>query len=285
MTYIVQGLFVGATYGLVALGFVIIYSAIKAFQFAHGAVTMLASYLFLISYDHTHSLAAALVIALASMVVLSLIFSIAGFEPLLGKHLPSLMIGLGALLIIDQIAGAYFFAGNPTPYPSNLQVKGSFELFGTTINWNQVMVFGVAVALMLLLDTLFRRTRIGIQMRALSDNPVSVQLCAVSTKKLIRIAFIIAGISAAIGGVLVGLLLDNISPSTGDTLTTAPMAAVLVAGPTSMRGAVGASVLIGIAQSLAVGYLSPTYSDAVAYIVIVIILLFRPQGLFSPAKA
>jgi branched-chain amino acid transport system permease protein len=285
MTYVVQGVFVGATYGLVALGFVIIYSAIKAFQFAHGAVTMLASYIFLISYNHTHSLALSIVLLLASMVVLSLVLSIGGFEPLLGKHLPSLMIGLGAILIINQIAGAYFFAGNPTPYPANLQVNGSFMLFGVSINWSQVLVLGVAVASMAALDTLFRKTRIGTQMRALSDNPIGVQLCAVSTKKLIRTAFIIAGISAAIAGVLVGLLLVNISPSTGNTLTIAPMAAVLVAGPTSLRGAVGASVLLGIAESVAVGYLSPTYSNAVAYLFIIVILLFRPQGLFSAAKA
>lgn len=280
MIYLFDGIVTGATYALVATGIVIIFNAIRAFQFAQGAIVMFASYLFVEFYGPLGGWLAGIVVV-GLIGVGSVAMSVIAFEPLIGRPFPSLVASLGILLLLTEIVGRYFYSGQAVAYPAAMRPSGIVHALGIDMNKSDLVVLAVAVVVIAALDLLFHHSRIGMQMRATADTRIGAQLCGINPRTLVRIAFVVSGIAATIGGILLGVSLSNINPDLGNDLTFKVAAAVLVAGSTSFRGAVLASVLIGVAEALATGYLSATYSSAFAYVVIVAVLLIRPQGLFE----
>jgi branched-chain amino acid transport system permease protein len=281
MQYLIAGIVTGMAYSLVSIGIVIIYSTIRAFQFAQGALVMFGAYLFLRLYDGTHNLVLSVLGLVAVITVLSLVISIAAFEPLIGKHFPSLIVGLGLALVLSEVVPLYFFSGQAIAYPAELKPSGSFTVLGAQVTTVEVLVFVVALAAVAVLDRFFHASSYGRQMRALADSWVGANLVGIRTKRVVRLAFVIAGLASCCAAILLGILLSQVTPSFGDNMTFKSMAAVLVAGSTSFRGAVLASVMIGVAESLVTGYASPTWSSAIAYVVVVVVLLVRPNGLFA----
>jgi branched-chain amino acid transport system permease protein len=282
VTFLIQGLMLGATYALVAMGLVIVYSVLRAFQFAHGALVMFASYLFLVVYRQTDgSLLLAVPAVVLGIAVLSVAICRVAFEPLLGRHFPSLITSLGIAIVIQQLVALYFYQGQAVAYPQALKLDGGVTVFGTLVSGNRLLVFGVAIVAIFLIDRFFAKTRVGMEMRAVADAPEGAQLVGVNLKRTLRLAFVIAGLAATVAGVLFGLLFSTISPGLGTELTIKGLAATLLGGSTSLRGAIVAGFIIGIAESLSVGYVSSGFSEAIAYLVILAILLVRPYGLFG----
>jgi len=280
--YLFQGIVTGAIYALVATGIVIIFNTIRAFQFAQGAIVMFASYLFLELYaplGHNALLAGVVVAGLVGAG--GMVMSMIAFEPLIGRPFPSLVASLGILLLLTEIVGRYFFSGQSVAYPDSMRPHGTVHALGIDMNKSDLLVLAIAVVVLAVLDVLFHHSRVGMQMRAMADTRIGAQLCGINPRTLVRTAFVVSGISATVGGILLGVALSNVNPDLGSTLTFKVAAAVLVAGTTSFRGAVMASVLVGVVEALVTGYLSATYSSAFAYVVIVAVLLIRPQGLFE----
>ncbi len=281
MTYVVLGLFAGAAYGLIAIGFVFINSVIDAYPFQQGSMVVLYSYLFLYTYQWTGNGLVSSALLLVAAVVTSLTVSRLAFEPLLGRHFPSLVAGLGISIVIDEIAGQYFFFGQPVAYPSALKLSGSVTLAGVDIDYNRAAVFLFAVGATVLLDQFFQWTRPGMQMRAVADSPPGAQLCAINVRWSIRSAFVLAGVSGAVAGVLLGLLQSTISPQLGGALTIKGLAAAMLGGGTSLRGAIVGAFVIAVSENIAIGYMSSSFAQVVAYVIIVGILFMRPQGLLG----
>ena len=281
MTYFIQGILNGSTYSLVAIGFVTIYSVVKAFQFAHGSVVMLSSYLFLGAYNQTHNVVLSLLFVLVAMAILGVLISRIAFEPLLGRHFPSLIAALGVSIVIQQLVAINFYQGQAVSYPSAIKIRGAHRFLGATVDNNKILVLVIAVVTILLLDRFFAKTRSGMQMRAIADSGSGAQVTGINLKRTIRIGFVIAGLTAAIAGILYGLLFSSINPDMGTSLTIKGLAATLLGGSTSFRGAILGAFVIGLSESLAIGYLSSGFSDAISYVVILAILLARPQGLFG----
>jgi branched-chain amino acid transport system permease protein len=278
MSYVVQGIFLGSTYALVAVGIVIIYNTLHVFQFAQGAVTMLCAYVFLLAYDHFNGsrLIAALVLV-GFIIVFSLLLSRFLFEPLLGRHLPSLIVALGLIIVIQEVASTRFYAGAPVAFPASMNITGVSRVGGVFIEHSKLLVFCVSTALILMLDLFFKKSRAGMQMRALADSLVGAELCGIATRKLIRLAFVVAGLTAAVAGVLLGMLQGSVDPTLGVKLTIAVLAAVLVGGPTHFWRVVAASLGIALSQTLSIGYLSSGYSNVVAYVAIILMLVLFPN--------
>jgi len=286
MTYLLQGLFLGGTYALIAIGVVTIFSVVRAFQLAQGALVTFAAYIFLMAYQGLgHSVVIAIVLVAAALLALSLAISRIAFEPLLGRHFPSLIASLGIGAILEAVVSLYFYQGQSLPYPDSLKASGSVNIFGTSTPINSLVVFGVAILCLILLDRFFSKVRLGMKMRAVADNPVGAMLCGINFTAVVRAGFLVAGLAAAVAGVLLGLLYSTISPTMGDPLLVTALAATLLGGSTSFRGAVLASFIIAISQTLAIGYLNSSFSGVIAYLVIIGVLLLRPQGLFGqPAQ-
>lgn len=282
MDYLILGLAFGATYALVAIGLVLIFSAIRAFQLAHAALVVFLGYVFLLLFQKLgDSVPLAILATLAVACALSLVFSVVAFEPLLGRHFPSLVTGLGLALILQEVTGIYLFDGLAVAYPPELKLGGTVDLLGARVDENRLLAFGVAVVALIALDVGLRRTRVGMQIRALADDPGGAALCGTNVKRTIRTVFVVAGIAAAVAGVLLGLQLSTLNTQIAPQLLIKGIAAALLAGATSLRGAVLASFIIAIAESLAVGYISPSFSDVIAFAVILVMLVARPRGLFG----
>ena len=281
MTYVILGLMLGATYSLIAIGIVFIYTVIDAFQFAYGALVMLSAYIFLASYNHFDNLFVAFIVLIACVSVLSLVMSRIAFEPLLGRHFQSLITGLGFSMIIEEGVSLYFYEGQAVSYPENLKLDGTVNVLGASVNTNSLLVLGIALATVIVLDRFSARSRLGMQMRAVAGNPEGAALVGVNQTRTIRKAFLLAGAIAAVGGVLLGLQLSTITPLLGYDLLIKGIAAALLGSVTSLRGAVLGAFIIGISESLAVGYVSATFSSIIGFGVILVILLARPQGLFG----
>jgi branched-chain amino acid transport system permease protein len=280
--YLFEGIVTGATYALVATGIVIIFNAVRTFQFAQGAIVVFASYVFLELYGPLGQSAWLTALVVAALICAgSVVMSVVAFEPLIGRPFPSLVASLGILLLLTEVVGRYFFSGQAVAYPASMQPAGTVHALGIDMSDSDLLVLAVAVVVLAVLDLLFHYSRIGMQMRAAADTRIGAQLCGIDPRRLVRIAFAVAGLVATIGGILLGISVGNINPDLGSSLTFEVAAAVLVAGSTSFRGAVLASVLIGVVESMTTGYLSGTYSDAFAWIVVIVVLLIRPQGLFE----
>jgi branched-chain amino acid transport system permease protein len=282
MEYFILGLALGGAYALVAIGIVVVYSVVRAFQLAHGALVMLFAYVFLILFNEVDD---SIFVAGAGLVVVacvvSLVVSRVAFEPLLGKHFPSLVTSLGLAIIIEEAARLYFYDGQAVSYPAELKLDGTVTVLGATVDADRILALVVALIALVLIDLFLRRTRTGMQMRALADEPSGAALCGTNVVRSIRIGFVVAGLSAALAGVLLGVQLSTISPELGANLLIKGVAAALLAGATSLRGAVLAAFLIAISESLAVGYISSTFSEVIAFGVILAMLIVRPQGLFG----
>jgi branched-chain amino acid transport system permease protein len=286
VSYVVLGILGSPDYVLVAIGFVFIFSVVKAYPFHQGAVLLLASYTFLFAYQQLSSIVLAALVLIAAMTALSLLTSRLAFEPLLGRHFPSLIVAFGILTIIQETAAQYFYEGQAVAYPPSLKVGGTFPVGDVQIGYDRLLSFGAGLLMVVALDQFFRRTRPGMRMRAVSDSPVGAELCGVDNRWAIRGAFVLAGIAAAAGGVLLGVEQSTISPSLASSITINGLAAALLGGSTSLRGAVAAAVLISVIDSVAIGYISSSFSEAITFVAIIAVLILRPHGILgSPEVA
>lgn len=284
MTYLILGLFSGAAAALVAIGFVFVNTVIDAYPFHLGALVILDAFIFYELHLRLDNVWLALLLLLLFAVASSLFLSVVVYEPLLGRHFPSLVAGVGLLIIMSEVVRQFFNNGQAISFPDSMRLSGTVTVFDAVISLNRLFVFGVAVVIGVLLDVYFHRTRSGMRMRAIAESRAGAQLCAVNIKHSVRVAFVMSGLAAAAAAIMLGLLQPSLSAELGDTLTITALAAALLGGGLSLRGAILGAIVIGVAQSLAVGYLSSSFSQAVAYVLIVLILLARPHGFFGRAR-
>jgi branched-chain amino acid transport system permease protein len=282
--YLVLGLVSGATYAVVAIGFVLIFTVLRIYPFYHGAMVVFCSYAFLWVYQHNHQEGVAVIACLAVGIFTSLAIGASIVRPLRRYHFAALIAGIGLAQVFVAYAGEHFYHGLDVSYPQAVKLAGGVQLLGFTIDYNSLMVFVFAIVTMIGFDIFFRRLRPGIEMRAISDDEAGAALSGVRSGRSINIAFIAAGVAAAAAGILIGIQQSTISPQLADPLTIKGLAAVVLAGSGSLRGAVLASLLIGVAESLAQGYLSSNWAEVVAYAFIIAALLARPAGLMGEAS-
>lgn len=282
MNYLVLGIFAGALYSIIAIGFVFVYNVISAYPFQHGAFAVLLAYTFIYLHGIVSNVFVAALLTVVAGAVGNVLIGRVAFAPLLGRHFPSLIVGFGLLVVIQESISLYFYGGQSVSFP--VQLAGGLSVGGTVYTYSSLLAFAVAVLVTLSLDLFFARTRQGMEMRAIANSPVAARLSGISVPRRLDTAFIVAGASAAIAGIVVGLLQGGVSPQLGGDLTIKAFAAALVGGSTSVRGCIVAAMGIGVAESLAVGYVSSSFSEVVAYAAIILTLLVRPNGLFGHAE-
>ena len=156
-----------------------------------------------------------------------------------------------------------------------------FTVVGVAVNNQQVLVLGVSLALMLLLEWIVLKTKLGMAMRAVSHSHETASLVGVPTDQIIALTFIIGSVLAAAAGVLVGVSYPRVDPLMGIMPGIKAFVAAVLGGGGAIRGAVVGSLIMGISEALVVGYFSSTYRDALAFGILILILLFKPAGLFG----
>jgi branched-chain amino acid transport system permease protein len=284
---LVNGLSLGSIYALIALGYTMVYGVLRLINFAHGDVYMVGAY---VGYYLSRrlrgdepSLLGAIVVMIASMAVcavLGMLIERLAYRPVRREaRLTLLITAIGVSLFIENVA-QLVFGPDPKFFPS-LAPRADVRLGGVHLTSEQITVIVVSMLLMVLLRFFILKTRTGKAMRAVSFSLDGARLMGISTDKIIAITFAVGSALAAAAGVLIGMQIPKIDPLMGIMYGLKAFVAAVLGGIGSIPGAVLGGLLIGTSEVMVVGYLSSTYREAIAFAILILVLILRPQGLLG----
>jgi branched-chain amino acid transport system permease protein len=287
-----NGLSLGSIYALIALGYTMIYGILRFINFAHGDVFMIGAfsgyYLGIVFGFSTGgggtSLALALLILVGAMAITSLLgFTIEklAYKPLRkSPKLTILITAIGVSLFLEY-TGQLVFGADPKSFPSLLENRPVVNLSGAVIGSNPLVVLITAALLMVGLRMIVMKTKIGTAMRAVSYNPTAASLMGININAVISFTFIIGSSLAGAAGILYGLNYPSIDPLMGILPGIKAFVAAVLGGIGNIPGAAIGGMIIGLLETFVTGYISPTYRDAIAFGILILILLFKPTGLLG----
>jgi branched-chain amino acid transport system permease protein len=277
-----SGIANGAIFALVALGFVLIYKSSDVINFAQGELLLIGAYL---TYAMVEQFGlwwpAGVIIAVVLAAIVGVLIEQLVLRPLIGEPVISvIMVTIGLSSLLRAIVGA-IWGVTPRPAPQFLPTDTA-TILGANVGVDRIWAFGLAITLFVILTLFFRYSREGIAMRAVADDQQAALSMGISVKKVWAVAWAIAAITAAVGGILLMSIFGGVSGTIARVgLIVFPV--VILGGLDSIPGAIIGGLIIGLLQSFAGGYLPPEWGlgEVVPFIVLLLILLVRPYGLFG----
>lgn len=288
----INGLSLGSIYALIALGYTMIYGILRFINFAHGDVFMIGAfsgyYLAMLfaftTFTGGASVWMAVLILLLSMAVCSLLgFTLEklAYKPLRNSpKLTILITAIGVSLFLEY-GGQLVFGADPKSFPTLVENKSLFTIAGAAVFSNSIIVIVVSLILMVILRLIIMNTKIGTAMRAVSFNHNVASLMGININGVISFTFIIGSSLAAAAGILFGLNYPKIDPLIGIIYGLKAFVAAVLGGIGNITGAAIGGYLLGLVETFVSGYLSSTYRDAIAFAILIIILLFKPTGILG----
>ncbi len=277
---LVHGLTLGSMYAMVAAGLALMLGVARLINFAHGEFFMLGAYAFWYAYREIElPYAVAGLVAPAAMVAFGAVYQQTVIRVVLARSWHVQLIATLATSIVLTNLAIIVFGTQPKEVPTALSSR-ILDVGGLRLAWQRLLVLGAALLIFWALGRFVARTRTGRAMRALSQNREACAVVGVDVQRVALITFALSAALAAAAAVLVSPLF-NIFPDMGTGLTLKAFAAVVAGGFGYVNGAIAASFLIGITEALAGSYLSYAYKDAFAFLIMIAVLLWRPQGLFG----
>src|SRR5262249_52482739 len=173
------------------------------------------------------------------------------------------------------------FGPDPKFFPQLIQAYELSPGSGLVVTNVQLIIFGVSLALMIGLQLLVYRTRVGTALRAVSFSPEAASLMGIDVDRIISLTFVLGSMLAGAAGVLVGISNPKIEPLMGIMPGLKAFVAAVIGGIGNIPGAMAGGILMGVSETLVVGYVSSTYRDAIAFVILIVVLLVRPAGLFG----
>ncbi len=290
------GLSVGMTYAVVAIGFTLIYRVLAAVNFAHGEVYTIGAFTILVGATTLElPLWSIIPLVIAVGALAGYTIELTGFR-LFRRHadetslksravreatlLSSLALGIVIREILDLI-----YKGDWKSLPEAYRLSQSLDIGGVYISVGEIVIAVVSIVMLIALQYLLHRTRIGIAIRAVSSNLVGAQFAGIDITRVIVSVFIIGSILGAVAGMVVSLAYGAIQSYMGLTVVIKAFVAMVIGGLTSLPGAVVAAILIGLLESIAGIFMPDAWKEMVAYVLLIVFLIFLPQGLFGRKAA
>ncbi len=282
---LLNGLSLGAIYALIALGYTMVYGVLRFINFAHSDIFMVGSFIgfYVGKLVPEGTLWGGLTVLLAAMVgcaLLGMLIERLAYRPLRGAATLNVLITAIGVSLLLEYTGQVFFGAAPRTFPAIFPVA-NFQLGSLVISSNQLIVIVVAVGLMLGLEFVVYRTKIGTAMRAVSLNPRAAQLVGVNNDVVISFTFGLGSALAAAGGVLYALNYPSIDPLMGVMPGLKAFVAAVLGGIGNIPGAALGGLILGTVETFVNGSQWSTYKDAIAFAILIVILLFRPAGLLG----
>lgn len=277
-----NGIILGSAYALVAIGLTLVFGVLGVINLAQGEIFMVGAFAGLVSLEQGLGLGAALLAGAACACIAGLLVERLALRPLpasIDPHIP-LVSTIGAAVVLQQ-AMTMIFSTRQHAYPTPDLLSGHIRLGSVQFDYVNVFIIALAAVLMAALGYLVRRTKLGLAIRAVAESPRTAGLLGVNRKFVIAFVFGASSALAGLAGVLIGIYFNNIGPFIGIPISVKALAAVIFGGLGSIPGAVCASLIIGIAETMTVSYIASSWRDAIAFAVIIAILLVRPVGLFG----
>ena len=281
LSELINGLSLASFFALVSVGLALIFGVVGIVNFAHGDFVMLSGYLFYEFYEQfnlPYLLAIVLTIAAASVLAAAIYFVAISHLITRAWH-TQLLATLAISILLENIAQKIWSpSARSVATPATLQIIHLGKVI--TITWQEIYVWIGTGLCLLAMWFIIARTRRGKAMRAVSQNREACAVVGIRVKSIALLAFVLSIALCAAAATLV-LPLQNVYPTAGITITTQAFVVVILGGMGSVRGALIASVIVGLVQAFAAGYISSAYTDAFGYAVMIIILVFHPNGLFG----
>ncbi|MCO5147650.1 MAG: branched-chain amino acid ABC transporter permease [Aquamicrobium sp.] len=279
MQFLMSGVTVGAVYALVALGFTIIYNASDVVNFAQGEFVMLGGMLTVLCYASGLPLPVAALIAIAVTAAAGVALNKLAIEPARGAPVVSLIIiTIGASIFIRGVSQLVF--GKQLHRFPSFSGDAPIPVLGATILPQSLWVIAGGLAVFVGLWLFFTRTLTGRAVLATANNRMAAQLVGINTRYVMSLSFALSAAIGALAGVLVTPI-TLVSYDIGISLALKGFAAAMLGGMGNPKGALAGGLLLGLMEALTAGYLSSQYKDAAAFVVILGVLFFMPQGLFG----
>jgi branched-chain amino acid transport system permease protein len=281
LQFLFSGLTVGAIYALVALGFTLIYNASDVINFAQGEFVMLGGMVTVFLAAAGVPLPLAAIAAVVTAIVVGLLLYWLAIEPARGASAVTLIIiTIGASILLRGVASIVF----DKRFHSLPPLLGADPIFigGAAVLPQSIVVFGAAAAVFLGLRVLMDRTLLGKALIAIAANRLAARLVGINTAALVGLSFAVSAAIGAVGGVLITPITLT-SYDVGTLLALKGFAAAMLGGMGHPFGAMVGGLIIGLLEAFGAGYVSSAYKDAIAFLVILVVLFAMPQGLFGRA--
>ena len=293
---IINGLTLGAVYAVVALGYTMVYGIIQLINFAHGEVVMVGA---MVAFSVISALAPAglppllvVSVAVACAVPVCMLLGYAmeriAYRPLRGApRLAPLITAIGVSIVLQHVA-MMIWSRNPLAFPQIIKAE-LFHVGGATISSVQIAIITISVAMMAGLAFMVYRTRLGTAMRATAQNPAVAGLMGVDPNRIISFTFVVGAGLAAVAGVMVASYYGIAHYTMGSQLGLKAFCAAVLGGIGNLPGAMLGGILLGLVEALGAGYIGDltnnmfgsNYQDVFAFIVLILVLVFRPSGLLG----
>lgn len=290
--HLINGLNLGAIYALIALGYTMVYGVLQLINFAHSEVYMVgafASY-YVARAAHLESkpgLMSFAICLLSSMVVCSILgltIERLAYRPLRNAPKLNVLITAIGVSLFLQFSGQVVFGADPKVFPQLLEDTALLQWGMVQLRLFDIVILAVAFVAMIGLHFLIQKTKTGKAIRAVSHSPRTATLMGISVNRMISITFILGSSLAGVGAVLVGLKYPKIEPLMGMMIGMKAFVAAVLGGIGNLPGAVLGGLLMGLCEEMVVGYLSSTYRDALAFGLLIMVLLFKPSGLLGKSQ-
>ena len=281
---LINGITLGSIYAVVALGFTLVFGVLGIINMAHGEIFMMGAFVGVILTGVLGwPLWLAFLAAIAVTGMLGYLLERFALSPLRGKkgvsHLAPLISTIGVSILLENLSHHFFGAGNRpfrTPF-----AEISFEIGSITVYLVQLVIFAISVVLMVGLSYWLSKTKAGKALRATAENLDTASILGVNTKRIIILTVVIASAMGGIAGILVGMAFNSVSPQMGLAIGLKGLAIIILGGMGSVKGAMAGGLILGLSETFLVAYGDSGYRDAIAFIMIIVILLVRPQGIFG----
>ncbi|MGY2703951.1 MULTISPECIES: branched-chain amino acid ABC transporter permease [unclassified Nocardioides] len=317
LSFTIGGLVFGAIYALIALGYTMVYGVLQLINFAHSEVFMYGTFAVAWVFVFLHgtgsatwdlkqaapTLLVALVAAMAMSAAIALLLERVAYRPLIKKNAPKLIIlisAIGASFALSEAMGlrdrfaGWFGVDNKlanyvTPAkardvytnPVTIEPHGLFDIGGYTVTDVDLTIIVAALAMMIVLDQLVRRTRFGRGIRSVAQDPESAALMGVNATRVVQITFLIGGLAAGVAATLYMMKIGATKQSAGFLLGVKAFTAAVMGGIGNLRGALLGGLTLGVMENWGAAVFGNEWRDVVSFVLLVLILLVRPSGILG----
>ncbi|MDU8912299.1 branched-chain amino acid ABC transporter permease [Aestuariicoccus sp. MJ-SS9] len=278
---IINGMAIGGVYVLIALGLTTVFGILGIAHFAHGSISMFGGYLtFFFVVMWGLPLLAAILISLVVGLLLGVLIELLAYRPVRNaSHINAFIVALGLTMMVEGL-NLEFFGHEQVVIPTNL--SHVYNIGGVTIPELRLYVIVGAAILILAMTMFVEKTKTGQAIRAVAENRDAAILMGVNVNTIPLVVFSISTALGVCAGVMVGALFA-IAPGIGEGLVVKGFAVLVLGGLGSIPGAVIGGLVLGITEALAAGFVSSAYKDVIAFVIMILVLLVRPQGLMGKA--
>ncbi len=289
---LISGLTIGSFYGLIALGYSMVYGVLKLINFAHGDFFTLGSYLgytLLVmgtAFVTTHlglwgGLGAAMIAAALSLALVGMIVERVAYRPIYpAGRLPAVVSALGASIVLQNLV-MIIWGPRYQAYPANLFPNITLQLGGIHVSLLQILILAISFLLMIVLYIVIQKTTWGAAVRATALDRDTAALMGINFNTVIRFIFTLGPALGALTGVMVGMYYRQISFTMGWNYGLKAFTATILGGIGNLPGAMFGGLILGVLEMLGSAYVSTAWKDVFVFLILILVLIFRPNGLFG----